>query len=170
MKNKLITFTVFFLLTSNQLFADVVFFKTPEIFGKISTPAKLSLTDWQTIMSCHFDVNGRRKESVRYLQTILKNTAPNEYSLSIKKGSLSETLPKWKLLTCAYKILLIGKNSELENRSIFGEIYLLGQEHGQMTTDELKDMQNKNFIARILADKTEDIKLLINTEGGIAIE
>ncbi|MBC7539677.1 MAG: hypothetical protein H7281_12715 [Bacteriovorax sp.] len=167
-KIKLLSFLL--LLVSFNVFADNVFVRTPELTGKLTAPAVLNLTDWQTIMSCHFNFKGSRKESVRYPQTIIKSLGNNEYSLFIKKGSLSETLPGWKLLTCAYKLLLIGKNSDLNGRSVFGEIYLLGQEHGEMSTDELKDMQNKNYVAKILTDKTQDLKIAIAPEGGIVAE
>ena len=157
-------------LVTGQASAAVVTVKSPELKGKVSVSSNLVLTDWQTIMSCHFDYKGSRKESVRYLQTILKNTDINEYSLFIKKGSLSEALPKWRLLTCAYKLLFIGKNMDQNGRSMMGEIYLLGQEHGEMTVDELQHMQNKNFVAKFLADKVEDLKLAIAPEGGIVAE
>ena len=157
-------------LVTGQASAAVVTVKSPELKGKVSVSSNLVLTDWQTIMSCHFDYKGSRKESVRYLQTILKNTDINEYSLFIKKGSLSEALPKWRLLTCAYKLLVIGKNMDQNGRSMMGEIYLLGQEHGEMTVDELQHMQNKNFVAKFLADKVEDLKLAIAPEGGIVAE
>ncbi|MBC7714956.1 MAG: hypothetical protein H7177_16540 [Rhizobacter sp.] len=170
MKIKTPLFSLLLLLVCTNAFADNVFIKTPELNGKLTAPAVLNLTDWQTIMSCHFDYKGSRKESVRYPQTIVKSLGNNEYSLFIKKGSLSETLPGWRLLTCAYKILLIGKNSELNNRSVFGEIFLMGQEHGEMSADELKDIQNKNFVAKILSDKTQDLKIAIAPEGGIVAE
>ncbi len=170
MKIKIMVFSFLLLLVSNGAFADIVSVKTPELNGKITASPNLVLTDWQTIMSCHFDYKGTRKQSVRYLQTILKKTDIGEYSMNIKKGSLSEALPKWRLLTCAYKLLFIGKNMDLNGRSIMGEIFLLGQEHGEMSPDELEHMQNKNFVAKYLADKVEDIKLTIAPEGGIVTE
>lgn len=145
--------------------ADIVSFKAPEINGKIRTDDNLVLTDWQAIMSCHFDVKGVRKESVRYPQTILKKISNNQYSLYVKKGSLSEMLPGWRLLTCAYKLLLIGKNLDLD-KSLMGEIYLLGQEFGEMDPEDLKDIQNKEYVEKVLTDKTRDLSLTI-TEGGI---
>lgn len=163
-------FSFLLLLITSTAFAEIVSVKTPELNGKVSVSSNLILTDWQTIMSCHFDYKGSRKESVRYLQTILKNTDVNEFSINIKKGSLSEALPKWRLLTCAYKLLFIGKNMDLNGRSVMGEIYLLGQEHGEMSIDELKHMQNKNFVAKYLADKVEDLKLTIAPEGGIVAD
>ena len=149
--------------------ASVVSFKAPEVNGKIKVGPNLILTDWQAVMSCHFDVKGVRKESILYPQTILKKISADEYSLFVKKGSLSEMLPGWKLLTCAYKIILIGKNTDLE-RSIFGEIYLLGQEFGEMDPNDLKDIQNKDYVAKVIADKTRLLSLLISPEGGIVTE
>ena len=170
MKIKIMLFSFLLLLVSFNTFAGSVYVRTPELSGKLTVPSVLNLTDWQTIMSCHFDYKGSRKESVRYPQTIIKGLGNNDYSLFIKKGSLSETLPGWRLLTCAYKILLIGKNSDLNNRSVFGEIFLMGQEQGEMSADELRDIQNKNFVAKILTDKTQDLKIAIAPEGGIVAE
>ncbi len=146
--------------------ADIVRFSAPEINGKIRASNTLALTDWQAVMSCHFDVKGVRKESIRYPHTIIKSTGLDEYSLYVKKGSLSEMLPGWRLLTCAYKIILIGKNTEI-SRSVMGEIYLLGQEHGEMDPEDLKDLQNKEFAAKVIADKTRELNLVIAPEGGI---
>lgn len=167
MKIKIMLFSLLSLFLCNMAFADIISVKAPPLKGKILVTSNLVLTDWQTIMSCHFDYKGSRKESVRYLQTIMKKTDINEYSIDIKKGSLSEALPNWRLLTCAYKLLFIGKNMDLNGRSILGEIYLLGQEYGEMSKDELSQMQNKNFLAKYLTDKIEEVNLEISPEGGI---
>lgn len=169
MKTKNLIFSLLFLLLSFELKADIVRVVAPQINGKIRVSSNLMLTDWQAVMSCHFDHNGVRKESIRYPQTILKKITGDEYSLFIKKGSLSEMLPNWRLLTCAYKMILIGKNTDL-GRSILGEIYFLGQEHGEMDPEELKDMQNKEYVAKVLFDKTRDLRLVIAPEGGIVAE
>lgn len=171
MKIKIFTIAAAFTLITSSAFADIVRVKAPEINGKvILISTNLHLTDWQAVMSCHFDYKGSRKESIRYPQTIIRKIAntTDEYSLFIKKGSLSEYLPNWKLLTCAYKIILLGKNTDMD-RTIMGEIYLLGQEHGQMDAEELKDMQNANYVSKVLEDKTRELKLNI-TAGGIVAE
>lgn len=162
--NVLLLLLAFFIGLSAH--ADVVSFRAPEVNGTIKVVKNLALTDWQAVMSCHFDVKGVRKESIRYPQTILKKIAIDEYSLFINKGSLSEMLPAWRLLTCAYKIILIGKNTEL-SRSVFGEVYLLGQESGEMNPNDLKDMQNKDYVAKVISDKTRLLNLEIAPEGGI---
>lgn len=163
--------TTLLLLASAPSFAENVWFKAPELNGKITiTSGNLDLSDWQAVMSCHFDLKGTRKETIRYPQTFVKKIGRNEYSLAVKKGSLSEYfLPGWRLLTCAYKLILIGKNTDTQ-RSTFGEIYLIGQEHGEMDADELKYIQNKDYVSKVLTDKTHDLKLAIAVEGGIIAE
>lgn len=171
MKIKNLLIAAVFTLLPASAFADIVRVKAPEINGKIIlTSTNLHLTDWQAVMSCHLDYKGSRKESIRYPQTIIRKIANtnDEYSLFIKKGSLSEYLPNWKLLTCAYKIILLGKNTDMD-RTIMGEIYLIGQEHGQMDAEELKDMQNISYVSKVLEDKTRELKLNI-TAGGIVAE
>lgn len=162
MKTKSIIFsTLIITLVSFNAFADSVVIKAPEINGKVILNSEnLKLTDWQAVMSCHFDYKGDRKESIRYPQTIIRKieNTKNEYSLFIKKGSLSEFLPNWKLLTCAYKMILLGKNTDL-NKTVMGEIYLLGQEHGQMDESELSNMKDREFVAKVLEDKTRALNL-----------
>lgn len=167
MKTKILVLAVISLL-STQTFAENVFFKTSEVNGKI-TAAGINLTDWQAVMSCHFDYKGSRKESIRYPQTWIKKLNETEYSLKVTKGSLSEfAIPGWRLLTCAYKLILIGKRDQ--NKTSFGEIYLIGQEHGEMDPQDLKDMQNKVWVDKVLADKTSNLELFISDDGGITSE
>lgn len=166
MKTKSIVIIVA-LLFSSTLFADVVSFKTPEVNGRLNAPA-IKLTDWQAVMSCHFDHNGVRKESIRYPQTWVKKINEIDYSLKVKKGSLSEMLPGWRLLTCAYKLILIGKKDN--GKTAFGEIYLLGQEFGEMDEIDLNDLQNKEWVAKVLTEKTAEIKLGLSVDGGIVAE
>lgn len=174
MKTKTIVtlaFTITLLLGTTRVFADNVFIKTPELKGKMTvTSGNLDLTDWQAVISCHFDNRGNRKESIRYPQTFVKSLGNNEYSLAVKKGSLSELLPaSWRLLTCAYKLILIGKNTD-SGKVAFGEIYLLGQEQGEMDPEELKEMQNNEYVAKVLNEKLQDLKISAAVNGGIVLE
>jgi hypothetical protein len=41
--------------------ADIVRVKTPAINGKL-VANNLDMTDWQAVMSCHFNYQGSRKE------------------------------------------------------------------------------------------------------------
>jgi hypothetical protein len=167
MKTKILVLAVLSLLTF-EAYAENVFFKTSEVNGKI-TASGINLTDWQAVMSCHFDYKGSRKESIRYPQTWVKKINDTEYSLKVTKGSLSEfAIPGWRLLTCAYKLILIGKRDQI--KTAFGEIYLLGQENGEMDPQDLKDIQNKEWVDKVLADKTMNLELFISPDGGITSE
>ena len=143
-------------------------FKAPEINGSIQSRS-IELTDWQAVMSCHFDVKGVRKESIRYPQTWIKKTSEGSYSLKVKKGSLSEFLPGWRLVTCAYKLILIGKNLETK-KTAFGEIYFIGQEFGEMSESDLNDIKNREWVAKVLNEKMDVLQISIDTDGGIVSE
>ncbi len=162
----LLFFTLFSFATLTE--AASFSFKAPEINGTIHSRS-VELTDWQAVMSCHFDVRGVRKESIRYPQTWIKKTSVDTYSLKVKKGSLSEFLPGWRLITCAYKVILIGKNNE-SKKTVFGELLFIGQEFGEMSETDLNDLQNHEWVAKALNEKMSVINLAIDTDGGIISE
>jgi hypothetical protein len=165
MKIKTILFTLVFLSFSSILKAENVRFKTPAIDGKLIAN-NIEVTDWQAVMSCHFNFKGQRKESIRYPQTFLVKQNSSTYTLKIKAGSLSEFLPGWDLLTCAYKLLFIGKNITTHQLA-FGEIFLLGKESGEMSESELKSMQDYSMVSKILSEKTKDLTISNGKDGGI---
>ena len=145
--------------------ADIVRVKAPAINGKL-VANNLEMTDWQAVMSCHFNYQGSRKESIRYPQTWLTKIEGNSYALKIKAGSLSEMLPNWELLTCAYKLILIGKNSTTHHIA-FGEIFLMGKESGVMSESELQAMQDVNQVTKVLNDRTKELVITYGKDGGI---
>lgn len=165
------TITLFFtlvLLSTSTLLADTVRFKTPAVNGKLIAN-NIEMTDWQTVMSCHFNYHGSRKESIRYPQTWLKKLDNGAYSLKVKAGSLSEMLPNWELLTCAYKLILIGKNASTHQLA-FGEIYLMGKESGVMSESELQAMMDINQVTKVLAERTRELTVGFGKDGGIVEE
>lgn len=162
---KKLTFLFTLLLTINAAHADNVRVKAPAINGKL-VANNIEMTDWQAVMSCHFNYQGSRKESIRYPQTFLNKIEGNTYSLRIKAGSLSELLPHWELLTCAYKLILIGKNITT-HQVAFGEIYLMGKETGVMSESELQAMQDVNQVTKVLNDKTKELVITYGKDGGI---
>ena len=162
---KLPIFFALLLASISFAHADNVRVKAPAINGKLIAN-NLEMTDWQAVMSCHFNYQGSRKESVRYPQTFLTKLEGNTYTLKIKAGSLSELLPHWELLTCAYKLILIGKNSTT-HQIAFGEIYLMGKENGVMTESELQAMQDVNQVTKVLNDKTKELVITYGKDGGI---
>ncbi len=160
---------IFFVLLLNSLFtpafADYVRVKAPLLNGKLIAN-NLEMTDWQAVMSCHFNVQGSRKESIRYPQTFLTKLDGHAYALKVKAGSLSELLPNWELLTCAYKLILIGKNSTTHQLA-FGEIFLVGKESGVMSEGELQSMQDPIQLAKILNERTKELVIAYGKDGGI---
>ena len=164
------TMTVFFALLFfySNAFADNVRFRAPSINGKLIAE-NIEMTDWQTVMSCHFNYRGQRKESIRYPQTWLKKIDANTYSLKIKAGSLTEILPHFELLTCAYKLILIGKNQTTHQLS-FGEIYLLGKESGVMSESELQSMQELSTVSKLLNERAKELTVTNGKDGGIVEE
>lgn len=161
-------FTLVFTLFSTTAIAESVRFKAPALTGKLIAN-NIEMTDWQTVMSCHFNYRGQRKESIRYPQTFLTAHNGSGYTLKIKAGSLSEFLPNWELLTCAYKLILIGKNITTRQLS-FGEIYLLGKENGVMSESELQAMQDINLVTKLLNEKTRELVITNGKDGGIVEE
>jgi hypothetical protein len=165
MKKLTILIALFLSTLIPSAFADYVRVKAPLLNGKLLAN-NLDMTDWQAVMSCHFNVQGSRKESIRYPQTFLTKLDGHTYSLKVKAGSLSELLPNWELLTCAYKLILIGKNSTTHQLA-FGEIYLVGKESGVMSEGELQSMQDPNQLAKILNERTKELVIAYGKDGGI---
>lgn len=163
MKKLTLFFALVFLSTASV--AGIVRFRAPALNGKL-VANNIEMTDWQTVMSCHFNYQGSRKESIRYPQTWLKKIDNGVYSLKVKAGSLSEALPNWDLLTCAYKLILIGKN--VSTRQIaFGEIYLMGKESGVMSDSELQAMMDLNQVTKTLTERTRELTVGFGKDGGI---
>ncbi len=165
---KSLTFLFALVFFTSAAHADNVRYRSPAINGKLIAN-NIEMTDWQTVMSCHFNYQGTRKESIRYPQTWLKKTENGVYTLKVKAGSLSEMLPRWDLLTCAYKLILIGKNTTTRQLA-FGEIYLMGKETGVMSESELQVMMDLNQVTKILAEKTRELKVGFGADGGIVEE
>lgn len=155
-------------LSINSAFADTVKIKAPAINGKLIAN-NLELTDWQAVLSCHFNYQGTRSEAVRYPQTLLNKSEGSTYSLKIKNITLNEFIPRGDLLTCAYKLILIGKNV-LTHQVAFGEIYLIGKETGMMSESELQVMKDANQLAKILAERTKELTITYGKDGGIVEE
>lgn len=158
-------FALLIIFSSQAVLADNVRFRAPAINGKLRTN-NIELTDWQTVMSCHFNYQGARKESIRYPQTVVKKIDNGYYSIKIKAGSLSEILPHHDLLTCAYKLILIGKNTGSHLLS-FGDIYLMGKETGVMSESELQAMQDFGYVTKFLNERTKELMLTNGKDGGI---
>jgi hypothetical protein len=165
MKIKTLLFSFVLFSLSSNLWADSLHFKTPALNGKL-VANNLEMTDWQAVMVCHFNYKGSRKQSIRYPQTFLTHHEGASYSLKIKAGSLVEVFPNLEPLTCAYKLLLIGRNT-ITHQASFGEILLLGKESGVMTESELQTVQDTKLVSKLLMDRTQELTVTNGKEGGI---
>ena len=153
---------------SGNVWADYVRFRAPAINGKL-VASNIEMTDWQTVMSCHINSQGSRKELLRYPQTWLKKIDNGVYSLKVRSVSLSENHPHGDLLTCAYKLILIGKNTS-NHQLAFGEIYLMGKETGVMNESELQSMMDFNQVTKNLTEKARELTVGFGKDGGIVEE
>lgn len=166
MKNLILSFII--MLISQSLSADLIKFQTPKLSGKLVSD-NIELTDWQAVLNCHFQLGGKNQESSKYPLTILKKTDDNQYDLSIKASNLIEVLPNLDIQNCHMKLILIGKLASTR-QTLFGEIILFGQDQGKMSEKDLDIINNKNQLAKILQEKTKEIKITTGVDGGIVID
>ncbi|MBP9681716.1 MAG: hypothetical protein KBD76_09950 [Bacteriovorax sp.] len=164
MKNSAVLYAlvIFFAFSAH---AGSLKFKTPPIHAKINS-TNLELTDLQTVISCHFNYQGARKQVIRYPQTELIKEEGPFYSLKIKAATLGESLPRLDLLTCAYKLIVIGKNKTTHQPS-YGELFLAGKETGHMSDSELQTILDPTQLTKILNERIKDLIISNGKDGGI---
>lgn len=161
-------FTILFMTLSQVLWADIIKFQTPKLSGKLVSE-NIELTDWQAVLNCRFQLNGKNQESSKYPLTVLKKIDDNQYELSVKAANLIEVLPNLEIQNCHYKLILIGKLYSTR-QTLFGEIILFGQDQGKMSDKDLDILNNKNQLAKILQDKAKEIKISAGADGGIVLD
>ncbi len=163
-----IYFTIIILLLSQSIWAELIKFQTPKLNGKLISE-NIELTDWQAVLNCHFQLNGKNQESSKYPLTQFKKLDDNQYDISIKAANLIEVLPNLEIQNCHYKLILIGKLYSTR-QTLFGEIILFGQDQGKMSDKDLEILNNKNVLARILQEKIKEIKISACVDGGIVLD
>ncbi len=166
MKN--VIFTLFVVMLSHSLWADIIKFQTPKLNGKLISE-NIELTDWQAVLNCRFLLNGKNQESSKYPYTLLKKIDDNQYEISIKAANLIEVLPNLEIQNCHLKLILIGKLYSTR-QTLFGEIILFGQDQGKMSEKDLEILNNKNLLAKILQEKIKEIKISTGADGGIVLD
>ncbi len=163
-----IYFTIIIMLLSQSIWAEIIKFQTPKLNGKLISE-NIELTDWQAVLNCHFQLNGKNQESSKYPLTQFKKLDDNQYDISIKAANLIEVLPNLEIQNCHYKLILIGKLYSTR-QTLFGEIILFGQDQGKMSDKDLEILNNKNVLARILQEKFKEIKISAGVDGGIVLD
>ncbi|MGZ3788922.1 MAG: hypothetical protein ACXVLQ_10380 [Bacteriovorax sp.] len=170
MKTLTLFFTLVFFasaIATKSLAAETLKIRSPSINGKLIANG-IEMTDWQTVLSCSYNVQGIKKTAVRYPQTALKKLEASVYSLKIKAALLRD-IPHLDFLTCSYKLILIGKNISTRQLA-FGEILLMGRDSGIMSESEIQNMLDINQMTKILNDKTKELVLTFGKDGGIVEE
>jgi hypothetical protein len=153
------------LLFCSFIHAEMIRFRIGDVKGKI-TSELITLTDWQAAMICHFSLSGKDQESSVYPNTFVKTIDKNTSSIEIKGKTLFEALPGMEINNCALKLILIGKN-KTNFQTTFGEILLLGNDHGKMTDRELENLFNKDLMTKTLSDKLSNLTITYGPDGGI---
>ena len=143
------------LLVSTSSMAENVKMKfTQKSFNFIEEDG-LKIEQIQAKLRCHFVhmTRGNNQISGRYPFTRISYSENNQI-LNIKKSSLTEFMPNFDLINCSYLLVVLGRNNA--GKLIGGDIALLGSLKSQMSSQELKFIQNlqnnctasNNFVIR----------------------
>ena len=165
---KKLLFTFLIMTLSQSLWADLIKFQAPKLSGKLISE-NIELTDWQAVLNCRFQLNGKNQESSKYPLTQLKKLDDGQYELNVKAANLIEALPNLEIQNCHYKLILIGKLYSTR-QTLFGEIILFGQDQGKMSDKDLEVINNKTLLAKILQEKIKEIKISVGADGGIVLD
>lgn len=160
MKNLL--FIAILYSVSNSIWAINFRAKAPAVSSQIYTDG-LTLTDSQVTLSCRFHhENGQnRMNRIRYALTHHEQIGEHEYSMKIKKISLTEWLPKFDLYNCSYKLIAIAKD---KNGKIYlGDLIFHGSEKEEMNANEI--IQFKKDLLKV--DQTlSKLSIFIESRNG----
>lgn len=133
--------------------------------GEVHTVG-LEVTEIQPKLKCHFQRRSRGSDMLRrrYPNGQIERVATDNYMLNIKSSSLTEWLPGFDTLSCAYVLIVLGRDEQ--NRSVLGDIVLLGQTWGQMPDSELEFMKDSEEAHRYLQKRLSPLRLKIGNEDG----
>lgn len=162
MKNLAIVLTLIF---AQSVFADSMRIQTPAYQKTIHTNG-VTITDLQPKLRCHFvhSKRGVNKFARRYIFAHTKaidsdDSEIQRYKVVSKRGKLWTALPGFEVQSCAYVLIVMGRDKHT-NRSLIGDIVLIGQMQGKMTTEELNMFKDKQYIANYLNKRLDDMVLV----------
>ena len=158
MKNTLYLFVLFSLLMFSQnIFAENVKLKYKAKSGTIETHG-LTVDQVQAKLQCIFThkKNGGYLIRRRYAFTQI-NASQDQFDIKIKKSSLTEWLPGFKLESCAFILVTLGKDSNGKSR--LGDVVLLGKLNESMSSSELQFMQDRIEADNYLNKRIQSLKL-----------
>ena len=153
------------LFLSSQVFADSINFQTPA-YQKTIHVNGITISEVQPKLTCHFKnkKTGVDKISRKYIYAQLKsldsdNVEIQRYKLISKRGILLERIPRFDIQSCAYVLIIIGKE-KINGKSIMGDIVLIGQLRGRMGQEEINLFQDKSYVAKHLKKRLADMVLV----------
>lgn len=115
----------------------------------------LEIEQVQAKLRCHFV---RKKDGGNLIRRRYVFSKYDAGKLWIKKASLTEWLPGFDLRSCAYILIVLGKDEQ--GKSMMGDIVLMGQVRGDMSADDLRWMQDRTEADVYLNKRLEDITLV----------
>ena len=151
MKFILVTLT---LLLSTTLMAENVKLRFSAIDNELKSEG-LNIEQVQAKLRCHFV---RTRDGGNFVSRRYPFTQYFDGQIKVKKSSLSEWLPGLELRSCAYILIVTGKDDE--GRPMLGDIILMGKMRGDMSDDELRWMQNRSEADVYLNKRLEDMTLV----------
>ncbi len=164
----IISFLILFL--SQSSFAENVKIKAKAHNGEIITHGfKLDLMQGELLCRFYSEKLGVQKVRRRYMQMLSKENSPGHYSFKVKKISLTEWLPTFEIKNCAYKFIILGKNEK--DRTFLGDVVLAGQEHVDMSIEDIRQMEDRQWLHQRISSEISPLELIIgkNVKGNLAI-
>lgn len=127
----------------------------------------------QVVMKCQFIKNGQRtryteKRPFTKLEAIQESGAINISRISIKSTTVWDFLPGYKLHNCSFNILIFARNLET-GKLMLGDFIQLGQMHGQMSEEELKDITDTRFATDAIRGLWNPMVLKIDKSSGRSV-
>lgn len=159
---------IFALLFSLPTFASGLTIKTPA-FNDTFLVSDLNLEQIQPKLRCHLynEKTGVNKIFRKYIHSSLKKTMTSqgatEYKIISKRGSLWNYLPGFEIQSCAYVLIVMGKQT-YTGKSLMGDIVLMGQLKGRMSDEELSLLNDKKYVAMHLKKRIQDMHLMIGQD------
>lgn len=142
------------ILFTSPLFAENVKLKFSAIDSELKSEG-LKIEQIQAKLRCHFV---RTRDGGNFVSRRYPFTQYMDGQIKVKKSSLTEWLPGMELRSCAYVLIVTGKDDE--GKPMLGDIILMGKMRGDMSDDELRWMQDREEADVYLKKRLEDIILV----------
>ena len=145
------------LFMSQNSFAENVKLRYKEKMGTVETHG-ITVDQVQAKLRCVFFHKKKGGFLIRRRYAFTQIQSQQDFfDIKIKKSSLTEWLPGFKVESCAFVLVTLGK--DLDGRTRMGDVVLLGQLNGTMSQADLAFMQNKDEVDAYLSKRLQNLKL-----------